>query len=193
MYSLMGAGANGNSGLNPLISCKMWRTFALPRMLYGLEMCNLRQADVGTLECVQKRILRRIQCLPDRTANVAVYGLLGMRPVEQELDVRKLSLLALIQHDEESLEHEIALRQLAVRDIDESSWFMQCNTLLHKYHLPNVFRIRDTYTSKATLKEAIKKGVDNYVITQWQSEAKDKSSLRYLNVNACDVGRVHNS
>ena len=31
------------------------------------------------------------------------------------------------------------------------------------------------------------------MITQWQSEAKDKSSLRYLNVNACDVGRVHNS
>ena len=87
-------------------------------MLYGLEVCSLRQVDVDTLECVQKGILRRIQCLPDRTANVAVYGLLGMRPTEQELDARKLSLLASILHDEESLEHEIALKQLAVRDID---------------------------------------------------------------------------
>ena len=34
MYSLMDTGAYDNSGLNPSISCKMWRTFALPHMLY---------------------------------------------------------------------------------------------------------------------------------------------------------------
>ena len=27
--------------------------FSLPRMLYRLEVCSLRQADVGTLETVQ--------------------------------------------------------------------------------------------------------------------------------------------
>ena len=47
MYSQMGAGACGDSGLNPLVSSKMRKTFALPRMLYGLEVCNLCQADVG--------------------------------------------------------------------------------------------------------------------------------------------------
>ena len=66
MYALMGAGAYGNSGLNPLVSSKMWKTFALPRMLYGLEVCNLHQADIEQLESVQRGILRRIQCLPDR-------------------------------------------------------------------------------------------------------------------------------
>ena len=60
MYSLMGAGAYGNSGLNPLVSSKTWKTFALPRMLYGLEVYNLRQL----LDSVQREILRRIQCLP---------------------------------------------------------------------------------------------------------------------------------
>lgn len=191
MYSLMGAGAYGNSGLNPSVSCKLWRTFALPRMLYGLEVCSLRQADVGILEGVQKGILRRLQCLPDRAANVAVHCLLGMRPIEQELDARKLSLLASVLYDEESLEHEIALRQLAVKDTNDSSWFMQCNTLLHKYDLPNIFRIRDAFKSKGALKEAIKQGVDSYVTTQWQSEATDRSTLRYLNVNSCAVGKVH--
>ena len=114
-------------------------------------------------------ILRRIHCFPDRTANVAVYGLLGMHPIEQELDARKLSLIATILHEEDSLEHKIALRQLAMRNKDKSSWFMQCNTLLHKYHLPNVFCIRDTYTSKTTLKEAIKKGwqVCDYSMAVW--------------------------
>ncbi|MCW4345464.1 MAG: reverse transcriptase domain-containing protein, partial [Candidatus Thiodiazotropha endolucinida] len=193
MYSMMGAGAYGNSGLNPSISCKMWKTFALPRMLYGLEVCSLRRADITALETVQKGILRRIQCLPDRTANVAVYGLLGVRPVEQELDARKLSLMASVLFDEESLEHEIALRQLAVKDTQDDSWFMQCNTLLHKYGLPNIFCIRDAFISKGTLKEAIKKGVDQYTKSQWQSEANEKSSLKYLNFAACGVGQVHNS
>ena len=45
MYALMGAGAYGNSGLNLLVSSKMWKTFALSRMLYGLEVCNLRQGS----------------------------------------------------------------------------------------------------------------------------------------------------
>ena len=34
MYSLMGAGAHGRSGMNPLLSFHRWKTFALPRMLY---------------------------------------------------------------------------------------------------------------------------------------------------------------
>ena len=84
MYALMGAGAYGNSGLNPLVSSKMWKTFALQRMLYGLEVCSLCQSDVEQLESVQRGILRRIQCLPDRVAIVAVYGLLGIRPIELE-------------------------------------------------------------------------------------------------------------
>ena len=56
MYSLIGAGAYGNSGLSPLVSSKIWKTFALPRMLYVLEVCNLRQADVGLVDSVQRGI-----------------------------------------------------------------------------------------------------------------------------------------
>ena len=52
-----------------------------------------------------------------------------------------------------------------MKDTHEDSWFMQCNALLHMYDLPNIFRVRDAFTSKGTLKEAIKKRVDNYVIT----------------------------
>ena len=37
------------------------------------------------------------------------------------------------------------------------------------------------------------KGSGNYVITQWQSGVKDKLILKYLNIDACGIGRVHNS
>ena len=85
------------------------------------------------IRSLQRGILRRIQCLPDRVFTVAVYGLLGKLPTEQEFDIRKLSLL-----DEASLEYEIAQRQFAVKDINSDSWFMQCLLILHSYGLPSV-------------------------------------------------------
>ena len=82
MFSIMGAGAYGNSGMNPLISFYMWKTFALPRMLYSLEISKLRYSDTMQLDALQRSVLRRLQCLPNNTANVAVYCLLGVRPVK---------------------------------------------------------------------------------------------------------------
>ena len=109
------------------------------------------------------------------------------------LEPRKLSLFASVMIDEESLEHEIALQQLVAKNMHEDSWFMQCNALLHKYGLPNAYRIRDTFKSKMSLKEAIQTGVDAYVTNHWQSEDKTKTTLKYLNIAACVVGRVYNS
>ena len=77
MYSLMGAGAYSNSGMNPLVSCHKWKTFALPRMLYGLELSKLKHSDAMQLETLQRSVLCRLQCLPNNTANVAVRGAFG--------------------------------------------------------------------------------------------------------------------
>ena len=82
------------------------------------------------IPCIHASVIHRV-------AIAAVYGLLGIRPIEQELDIRKLSLFATVMFDEASLEHEIAQRQFAVKDINIDSWFMQCNLLLHKYGLSN--------------------------------------------------------
>ena len=67
-------------------------------------MCSLCQ--VGCIRDLQEGGLKRIQYLPNRAANVAAYGRLGMRPIKQELDARLASVL----YDEESLENEIAFK-----------------------------------------------------------------------------------
>ena len=93
MYAMMGAGAYGSSGVAPMVIAHLWKVFALPRMLYGLETYCLRAKDVQQLEQLQRSIMKRIQCLPVGTATSAAYGLLGIRPIQQELDIRKLTLL----------------------------------------------------------------------------------------------------
>ena len=161
MYSLMGAGAYGNSGLNPQVSIHMWKTFALPRMLYGLEISRLRNSDTMQLEALQRSILRRLQCLPNNTANVAVYCLLGVRPIEQEIDLKKLSFLVSILYNDSSIEAALAKRQMAVKDSSSNSWFIHCNQILHKYKLPNIYNLKHSTKSKDALKEKIKHKVEN--------------------------------
>ena len=67
---------------------------------------------------------------------MAVYGLLGVRPIEQELDLRKLTFLVSVLLNKGTLEYEIAQRQLAVKSFESRSWFSVCNRLFYKYDLP---------------------------------------------------------
>ena len=83
MYALMGAGAYGCSGVAPPLVAHLWKTYALPRMTYGLEVFELSAKDTRQLERFQRITLRHIQNFPVNTALTAVYGLLGVRPMEQ--------------------------------------------------------------------------------------------------------------
>ena len=46
MYTMVGAGAYGCSGVTPPLAAHLWRTFALPRMTYSLEVFQLSEKDV---------------------------------------------------------------------------------------------------------------------------------------------------
>lgn len=56
-------------------------------------MFQLSERDIAELELLQRSTLRRILNLPANLPMAAVYGLLGIRPIRQEIDIRKLILL----------------------------------------------------------------------------------------------------
>ena len=143
MYALMGAGAYGCSGVPAPLIAQLLKIYALSRMTYGLEVFSLNGKAIQSMEKMQRTILRHIQNLPPNTALTAVYGILGVRPIEQELDLRKLTLLGNILSQKSTPEYEIAQRQMAVKDLNSNSWFSDCRRLLHKYGLPNIY-ILDT-------------------------------------------------
>ena len=106
--------------------------------------------------------MKRIQCLPIGTA-ASAYGLLGIRPIQQELDIRTLSLLGNVLLNKNTLEYEIAQRQLVVKSIESKSGFADCNRLLYKYNLPNIYHVIDNIESLEGWKVQIKKQIDSYV------------------------------
>ena len=93
LYTLMQTGVHGTIGLNPRTSCKIYQVYVIPRLLYGLETLNLKNKDMTTLFTFHLSTLKPLQSLPIRTANSAVYLLLGILPISAELHKRQLSLL----------------------------------------------------------------------------------------------------
>jgi hypothetical protein len=57
----------------------------IPRILYGVEVLNHTLTDIKKLERLQVQICKQIQGLPERTANLAAYSLLGVEPNSEYL------------------------------------------------------------------------------------------------------------
>ena len=91
-YSLMGAGFQSMNGLKQCVSGKLWSTYDIPRLLYGLEVLDLKQSDLQRLESYQKKSLKQIQHLPDRAPNSASLALVGILPIEAVVHKNMLNL-----------------------------------------------------------------------------------------------------
>jgi hypothetical protein len=113
-YSLMGADMHGINGIKPTVSLQMWEIFAKPRMLFGLETITLSTEDFKKLESYQTKLVKQLQGLADRAANVAAFALIGAEPLESAIDRMKLTLLGQVVANNSTLEHQIARRQLAI-------------------------------------------------------------------------------
>ena len=93
----------------------MWSTFVIPRLLHGIELLNIRKSDIDTLERYQRKFLKQIQTLPERTASVAVLTLLGAKTIEAQIDTRIITTFLNIAKDPSTVEFQIAIRQLTVK------------------------------------------------------------------------------
>ena len=61
-------------------------------------------------DSVQIQICRQIQGLPNRTANAAVYILLGLDPIQSVVDKLLLTFFGCIIQDEDSIEYRTVER-----------------------------------------------------------------------------------
>ncbi|CAC5361769.1 unnamed protein product [Mytilus coruscus] len=92
-YALMGSGVHGTNGLDPPTSYNIYKTYVVPRLIYGLEVLPMTKANIEQLEKFHRKNLRHIQSLPERTSNAAVLLLIEALKIETEIHKRCLSLL----------------------------------------------------------------------------------------------------
>jgi hypothetical protein len=182
-YALMGAGYHGANGLSPAITASMYNAFVSPRLLYGLETLVLCKKH---LETYQKETLLRLQSLPPRTAKSGFYLLIGILPVEARLDTAIASILHKVTQTQNVTLQHLATQQLTQKDAASNSWFSYARNRLARYSIDAHDLLRGIYRMPA-VKESIR--------TYWKDalcqDAIQKSSLRYLALDACSFGKPH--
>ena len=191
VYSLMGAGCHGKSGTGQGIRAKMWSTYVVPRFIYGLETQALTMKDEALLDGFQVRMLKQIQHLPDRTSNTAALSLLGIPPVSAIIHKNLLNLVFKITTRASTLEHEVAVRQLAVKDFESDSLFSKARRLLQYYNLPTMYTLMEQPPTIGEWKRMLKSAVEKEVLRMWRDDISSKSSLKYLDPDLIKIGEPH--
>jgi hypothetical protein len=160
-------------------------------MLYGMEVVYLKKGDMSTLETAHRELLRMFQSLPPRSANAATYLLVGAMPIEAEIDMRRLGLLGGIIRSSDMNLRELALRQTAMKDPDSKSWFVRTTVLLIKYGLPSICDLLKDPPEKQSWKLLVKRAVKGHWCGILKTEARSKTTLKFLNIDGLRPGRAH--
>ena len=185
LYALLGSGMHGKNGLSPVITYNMWTTFVLPRLLHGIELLNIRKLDLENLERYQRKVLKQLQSLPERTASAAVLMLVGAKTIEAHIDTRIITTFLNITKDTSSIEFSLAIRQLTMKDNNSNSWFIKAAGIIAKYDLPDpLFLLKNIRNGKDLehWKKQTKIGIEKYWEQKLTTEIDTKSTLSYLNI-----------
>ncbi|VDI66548.1 Hypothetical predicted protein [Mytilus galloprovincialis] len=159
MYALISTGLHGSNGFNSIVAYKIYQSYILPKLLFGLEVLPLNKSQIDILRKFHISNLRRFQSLPTRTATEIVYLLLGALPVEAELHKRHLSLLYNIISCNNSTLKNLMMRQLAVNGENQESFFGRIQDILEQYKLPKIYTLMAEQPSKLAFKHQCKSAI----------------------------------
>ncbi|VDI04475.1 Hypothetical predicted protein [Mytilus galloprovincialis] len=192
VYALMGAGLHGLNGINPKVSLHLINCYVIPRLVYGLDVICLSAKDIKNLSIYFIKLMKQIQHLPERTANTGTLLLLGQIPIEAVVHKRMLCNFRNIVANKNSVEYNIANRQLAIKSKDSKSWFIRIVELTDKYELPSPHELLVNPPCKYKWKKLVSKVVNFFWLDKLKTEAKDKSTLNLLNIEDTIIGKTHN-
>ena len=92
-FGIMKCGIYEN-GIHPISAKHLYVSVVLPTALYGCELwSNLSKEHLAMLEASHRFCIKYIQNLPEYTRTDVALSLIGMLPIEAEIDKRKLIFL----------------------------------------------------------------------------------------------------
>ncbi|CAG2254375.1 unnamed protein product [Mytilus edulis] len=170
----------------------LFKIYILPVLLYGVDLLTPQSLDLEKLEKFQKKMLKQLMSLPTNTPDPAINILTGILPVEAQIHLKVMTLfINVCTQPNESLEKQLARRQLCIKSMNSNSWFIQVKTIMLKYDLGNASEWLDIQMKKDELLNKAKKGINAYWIERTTSLAKLYTGLRYLNSDIFMPGKIH--
>ena len=187
-YGLMGAGLHGLTGVSQSVCVKILNIYVYPRLIFGLST-----EDMKLLEKTYRKYLRCCQHLPDTTAIPAIYLLWGALPIEGQIHIKVINFTVSMLRRSGSVERDLLLRQVAMKDIGSPSWVTYAQSLLMKYNLPTIMDLFGNPPKKPYWNKLVRDTVSSVWEGMLKDEARSRpmSSLSLLNIDGCKIGHVH--
>ena len=107
IYVLMGAGMQGSNGPPTTVSIQLYKI--LCSFQFGLDTITLKKTHFNQLNLHLRSLLRRLQSLPDTTANEAISLGSGIPLIEGLVDKAIVSLVTCISHKPSSIAYRLAI------------------------------------------------------------------------------------
>ena len=193
-YSLLGAGFHGINGVGTEVIHKQWTACVRPVLTYGLEALILDVKELEVIETFARSMLKfikRLQSLPNSTANQATYLLFGTPPIGATIHSQILSMLGNITRRPGSTEHNIITRQTAMYKDNQKSWINQAKSILSKCELPSIYELLEAKPQKLQWKKQVKKAILEHWTNTLKKQANSMKSLSNLNLEACSLSKPH--
>ena len=178
--------------VSPLISHNLWKVYAVPKILYGLEVMPIKKKEMEQMEIMQRKLLRQLQCLSNQVANTAVYVLIGAVPIYMMIERNMLSLLMNIIRNNTTVEYQILMRQLAMRNEKDHTFINRIQEVIQKYKLEPVEKLMEQPKSKEEWKRIVKSHQNIYWHERCKADQLEKKSLKYLQIQDRPISKPHN-
>jgi hypothetical protein len=101
-----------------------------------MEIQAYTPLDTKKLEQLQRATCRQFQCLPERTAAVAIYTLIGAEPIETTLDKNAMILFTTLARLDSSIEKDILIWEMENSKEEDRFFICRIRKTLQKYNLP---------------------------------------------------------
>ena len=150
------------------------------------------ERDTKKIEQLQRATCRQLQCLPERTAAVAIYTLIGAEPIETTLDKNAMILFTTLARLDSSIEKDILIWEMENSKEKDRLFICRIRKTLQKYNLPSPEEILENPPKKQQWKNAMKKAINSFWYDKWTNEKQIKSTLEYLEIQQNPIGTPHN-
>ena len=176
----------GLNGLHIRTNMKIFMSYQMSKLLYGLEVLPLLKSDKDALDLYHHTVLKTCSTYHRVHQHQPCIKL----PASAILASNILTLYVNMIRDPASVERLIIQRQLAVKGKDSKSWIMTVKDLLHHYDLPSSYDLYTNPPSKRQWKCTLKDKITRATFSQFREETRRMVSLLHMNIDACKPGTL---
>ena len=108
-------------------------------------------------------------------------------PMEVVLHKNLLNMYVNMIRNDNSIEYEIAHRQLVMIDPQQKSLFNYIRDILNFYELPSIFSLLNNPPTKEEWKGMLNHKIHGKVESLWQADIASKSSTKHVNASVLKV------